>query len=146
MPTNVPGGLVVREASEDDSDGIWPLTQAFATSFVPSRDAFDLTLGRVLVDPDALLLVACDPLEVVGYLLAHRHATLFANGPVAWVEEVMVSEPTRGAGTGRQLMTRAEQWACEGAAAYVALATRRAGGFYRALGYEDSAVFFRKLL
>lgn len=31
-------------------------------------------------------------------------------------------------------------------AGYVSLASRRAGDFYRALGYEDSAVFFRKTL
>jgi hypothetical protein len=28
----------------------------------------------------------------------------------------------------------------------VALATRRAAPFYRALGYEDSATYFRKVL
>jgi hypothetical protein len=28
----------------------------------------------------------------------------------------------------------------------VALATRRAAPFYRALGYQDSAVYFRKVL
>lgn len=136
----------MREAVRDDRDGIWPLTRAFATSFVPSRDAFDSSVDRVLADTDALLLVACDHWEVVGYLLAHRHLTLFANGPVGWVEEVMVDEPVRGAGVGRQLMARAEQWARDREAEYLALATRRAGGFYRALGYEDSAVFFRKLL
>lgn len=32
------------------------------------------------------------------------------------------------------------------AALAAALATRRAGPFYRALGYEESAAYFRKLL
>jgi len=31
-------------------------------------------------------------------------------------------------------------------AAYLALASRRAGLFYLALGYEDSAVFYKKAL
>lgn len=140
------GGIVVRAATEADSDDVWLLTQAFATSFVPTRTAFDRSLSNVLADVDALLLVAQDPAEAVGYLLAHRHLTLFADGSVAWVEELMVHERARRVGVGRQLMERAEGWAREGGARYLALATRRAAEFYQALGYQDSAVFFRKLL
>jgi hypothetical protein len=43
-------------------------------------------------------------------------------------------------------MERAEQWGSSAGVAYVALASRRARDFYLALGYEDSAVFFRKIL
>lgn len=82
----------------------------------------------------------------MGYLLANCHLTFLANGPVVWVEEVMVHESHRRSGIGQQLMSYAESWARENGAAYVALASRRAGSFYRALGYEDSAVFFKKTL
>ena len=82
----------------------------------------------------------------MGYLLAACHLTFLADGPVAWVEEVMVQEGHRRSGAGRALMVHAEDWAARSGAAYVALASRRAGPFYRALGYEDSAVYFRKLL
>jgi hypothetical protein len=37
-------------------------------------------------------------------------------------------------------------WAAVRDCALVALATRRAAPFYRALGYEESAVYFRKIL
>lgn len=144
--THAAAEIIVREASAADREGIWRLTQAFTTSFVPSHEAFNVSLAGILVDFEALLLVAVDGSAIVGYLSAHRHATLFANGPVAWVEELMVDQPTRGAGVGRQLMDRAECWARDGGARYLALATRRAGGFYQALGYEDSAVFFRKMV
>lgn len=102
-----PAGIVVRAAAEADSDGIWPLTQAFATSFVLTRPGFDRSLSSVLADVDALLLVAQDSTEVVGYLLAHRNQTLFADGPVALVEELMVHQRARRDGVGRQLMQRA---------------------------------------
>lgn len=136
----------VRTAQPDDADQVWPLARDFATSFAPRREAFDAT-WRCLHDvPDALVAVAeCDH-RVVGYLLAHRHLTFLANGPVAWVEEVMVAETHRRTGVGRALMHHAEHWAREGGAAYLALASRRAGPFYTALGYEDSAVFFKKPL
>jgi GNAT superfamily N-acetyltransferase len=84
--------------------------------------------------------------EVVGYLLATSHPAFHANGSVAWVEEVMVAEPARGTGVTRQLMAAAEAWARRRGARYVALATRRAAPFYQALGYEDSAVYFKKPL
>jgi GNAT superfamily N-acetyltransferase len=69
-----------------------------------------------------------------------------ANGPVGWVEEVLVRTELRGAGLGRALMRAFEDWAAAQGCALVALATRRAAPFYRALGYEESAAYFRKLL
>jgi len=138
---------VVREAQAGDHDGIWPLTRSFAMSFTVSREAFDDAFDLLVSDEGALMLVAEEPaLGMVGYQLANRHLTLFANGQVAWVEEVMVDDRVRRTGVGRELMARAEEWATTAGAAYIALATRRADQFYKALGYEDSAVFFRKVL
>jgi GNAT superfamily N-acetyltransferase len=56
----------------------------------------------------------------------------------------MVDERDRSEGIGRALMTEAERWGREQGAAYVSLASRRAEGFYLQLGYEDSAVFYKK--
>jgi hypothetical protein len=42
-------------------------------------------------------------------------------------------------------MVAAENWSASKGAAYVALATRRASDFYLALGYTESAAYFRKL-
>ncbi len=136
----------VRRARADDAGAVWPLVIDFATSYVPERDAFDVSFALLLADPHALVLVAQAREDVVGYLVAHRHATLFANAPVAWVEEVMVDDAARRRGTGRLLMEAAEEWAAAAGAAYVALATRRAAPFYTALGYDESAAFFRKVL
>lgn len=134
----------VRRADASDSDGVWPLVAAFATTFSPHEHTFRAALPRLLCDDHALVLVAEDGPEIVGYLCASAHLTFLANGEVVWVEEVMVAEPHRGAGVGAALMARAEAWAAERGAAYVSLASRRAGGFYLALGYEESATFYRK--
>jgi GNAT superfamily N-acetyltransferase len=136
--------VAVRPAALADADALWPLVRAFATSFSPERGALDGTLPELLAREDTLLLVAEADDRMVGYLLASVHPTLFANAPVAWVEEVMVDERARRGGVGAALMRTAELWAAGAGAAYVSLATRRASDFYRALGYEDSAIFFRK--
>jgi hypothetical protein len=43
-------------------------------------------------------------------------------------------------------MSAFEEWASGQGCVLVALATRRAAPFYRALGYEESATYFRKVL
>jgi GNAT superfamily N-acetyltransferase len=136
--------VVVRRATAGDIDAVWLLARDFATSFTPQRAVFEASFAELIVAPRTLVLVAVADSAVVGYLLAHWHSTFFANGPVAWVEEIMVDEASRRSRVGRSLMTAAEEWARSVDAAYLSLATRRAADFYRSLGYEESAIFFRK--
>jgi GNAT superfamily N-acetyltransferase len=138
--------VVIRPARLEDGERVWPLAQAFATSFTPERSAFDATWKQLVDIPDTLLVAETAEGAIVDYLLGNSHLTFLANGPVAWVEEVMVDANLRKSGIGRLLMEQAERWAESTGAAYLALASRRAGPFYLALGYEDSAVFFKKTL
>lgn len=136
----------VRPAEARDREAVFALAKAFATSFVIERCAFETSYGAVLQSSEALVLLAEEKQRVVGYLLGFDHDTFYANGRVAWVEEIMVAEEVRRHGIGRQLMAHFEAWAKARQARLVGLATRRAAGFYRQLGYEESAVFFRRLL
>lgn len=139
--------VYIRAADIKDRDNVWPLARDFASSFVLDRTCFDASFDLLLTRPDTLLLIAeRSQDDVIGYLLAFGHATFLANGPVAWVEEIMVAGQARRTGVGRKLMEAAERWSSSAGAAYLALATRRAASFYRALGYQDSATYFRKML
>jgi GNAT superfamily N-acetyltransferase len=100
----------------------------------------------LLASDGACLLLAVNRQEYLGYLLGFRHLTFYANGPVAWVEEIVVRGHDRGRGIGRALINAFEQWAADQGCVLVALATRRAAPFYRAVGYEESATYFRKVL
>lgn len=141
------GPDVIRRARPGDEDGVWPLARDLTTSFTLQRSAFDATWERLVVAPHTLLVVAeTAGGDIVGYLLATSHSTFLANGPVAWVEEVTVGQAVRRSGVGRRLVEHAEEWARSIGAAYIALASRRAGPFYLALGYEDSATFYRRTL
>lgn len=135
--------MIVRPATVADAHALWLLVRDFATSVTPDRAAFDRILPQLLGRDDVHVLVA-ERDGVVGYLLASLHPTFFANGPVAGVEEVMVAPAHRRSGVGAALMAAAEEWAAEQGAGYVSLASRRAGDFYLALGYDDSAVFYKK--
>jgi GNAT superfamily N-acetyltransferase len=137
---------VIRRAEKSDADEIFALARDFGVTFRPEREAFDRSLPQLLRDDRAMLIAAVVDGRVHGYLLGFVQLTLFANGPVAWVEEAMVQSGSRRQGIGRALLVEFERWAREHKAGYVAMATRRAPGFYHALGYEQSATFYRKVL
>jgi ribosomal protein S18 acetylase RimI-like enzyme len=140
-------GVTVRRATASDADEIFRLAEGFGQAFRLRRAVFDENLTRMFSHDDALLLVAGSaPASLDGYLLGFVHPTFFANGPVSWIEEITVSQDTRRRGVGSALVTEFERWARTRRAALVALATRRAAHFYRALGYEESATYLRKLL
>jgi GNAT superfamily N-acetyltransferase len=139
---------IVRPAIASDAHAVLSLASDFATSFAVDERAFLQSYEALLHLTDARLLVAESESDsaVIGYLLGFDHLTFFANGRVAWVEELTVEESHRRAGTGALLMRAFEAWARTRGCQLVGLATRRASAFYAAIGYEDSAVYFRKRL
>jgi GNAT superfamily N-acetyltransferase len=138
--------IAIRRAQRADAAAILELARPFATSFVVDEPAFHHAFAALLTAPQAHLVVAEKAPHVVGYVLGFEHYTFYANGCVAWVEEIMVSDTSRRQGIGQRLMQEFEAWAAARGCKLVALATRRAAAFYQALGYEESATYFRKLL
>ena len=138
-------GYQVRPASLIDAEQVAGLAGELAQSFAFDRAAFDRSFPAVLADPRACLLVAAGEGGCRGYVLGFAHASFYANGPVAWVEEIVVRDGQRRGGVGQALMAAFEQWAAGRDCRLVALATRRAAPFYLAIGYEESAVYLRKV-
>ena len=136
----------VRQAGLADADMVAGLAAGLAQSFAFRRADFDVSYPALLAERNACVLVAAQDGDCVGYLLGFWHLTFFANGPVGWVEEVMVRRDHRGRGIGRDLMRAFVRWAVARESTMVALATRRAAPFYLALGYEESATYMRKVL
>jgi len=136
----------VRRVDVSDREAVLGLAAAFATSFSVEPQAFAKNFTTLLHHPDAALLVVEVETQVVAYILGFVHPTLYANGMVAWVEELMVHPGWRRQGIGRHLMEAFEVWARSRQARLIALATRRAADFYRSLNYSESAIYFRKLL
>ncbi len=135
----------IREAAPADAASVRRLATEFATSFVVDPQRFEATFPTLVHGDDRRVFVAEHHGEVVGYVLVFDHPTFYTNGPVGWVEELMVGEEVRGLGVGRSLMVAAEDWATSRGDVLIGLATRRAGSFYEAIGYEHSATFYRKL-
>ena len=136
----------IREVRPDDFDDLFVLVEQFVTSFEPDRAGFELCLRHLMPNEAAKLLVAEFNNQAIGYCLGFDHYTFYANNRVAWVEEITVKAEFRRQGIGRALMAEFEAWAESRGSKLVGLATRRAAPFYIALGYSESAIYFRKLL
>ncbi|MFF7467789.1 GNAT family N-acetyltransferase [Streptomyces sp. NPDC008092] len=137
----------VRDATPLDADDIYRLLSGFVTSHRPDRAVFDdATFPRVVeaaAAGGAEFLVAEEDSCVIGYLLAVRMPTLFAGGTVLELLELTVAEPLRGRGTGAALIRAAQARAREAKDVEVTVPTRRAAGFYRALGFHETAVHLK---
>ena len=136
----------IRPAKAEDEARLLPLVQDFVASFELDPDSYCSSFQRLIANDSALVMVAEADGRLVGYILGFVHDTFYANGPVAWVEEIMVHSEYRRSGLGGQLMESFESWCSSKGAVPSALATRRASEFYKAIGYEESATYFRRLL
>jgi GNAT superfamily N-acetyltransferase len=117
-----------------------------ATSFELDKHDYSRTFRSILNDSNVDLIIAEIDSSIIGYVLAFHHPTFYANGIVSWVEEIFVLEEYRGNNIGKQLMEEIETRALERGSRLIALATRRASEFYNAIGYAESATYYKKAL
>ena len=140
-------GISIRRARVDDELSVKSLARSLATTFSIEDDAFKRLFNQIIDNDDARILVSTNELGAInGYLLGFVYDAFFANGTVAWIEEMYVIDTARRNGIGLALEREFEAWARERDSKLIALATRRADSFYSAVGYEESAVYFRRIL
>ncbi len=137
---------MVRKATIQDADSIFRLVKDFATSINPQKEFFIQSFKDLMSDEKAFIFVEDNGDKIVGYSLGFIHTIFFANGNAAWLEEIMVDEKYRRADIDSELVKVFEQKAIDNDCKLIALATRRAADFYLAIGFEESATYFRKLL
>jgi GNAT superfamily N-acetyltransferase len=138
--------LAIRPAETADADALCELASGLAATFVVSPAAFHTNLPLLLADPAATILVAAQGSQPIGYLLGFYRLVFYANGRVGWVEELVVAPDQRRHGVGTALVRDFERRCRERGCVQVALATRRAGAFYAALGYAESAAYLKRSL
>jgi diamine N-acetyltransferase len=144
---------IIRPATFDDYEGLCAVileTDHFHDEALPhlfrryqGAARPHVWLANVLADPGALLLVAENDGEIVGYLYGLVRETpdvpVLVPRKFLLVDMVGVKEALRGEGVGRALMAEAHRWACERGIRQAELKVyefnERAIAFYESLGY-----------
>lgn len=133
----------VREAAVADEHAVYSLAASFSSAITVDRAAFHDAWKNKVNDRNCFVGLAEIGDTVVGYVSAFVHTTLYADKPVAWVDEIFVREDMRNTGIGRELMDEISRWARARGCRLIALASREGAGFYEALGYrEDSSRYY----
>jgi GNAT superfamily N-acetyltransferase len=133
-----------RKALNEDKESLFLLAKGLATSFDVNKEDFLNVFSSLIDDQNVDLVVAKKDQDLIGYVFVLHHPAFYANGLISWVEELFVLEHYRGKHIGKALMEEAERLSKERGSKLVALATRRADQFYKAIGYEGSATYYKK--
>ncbi|MEE9254053.1 MAG: GNAT family N-acetyltransferase [Pseudomonadales bacterium] len=135
--------VLVRPAVSNDADALFELLKELVITYEPERAAFDRSLPRLIDLEHEVLMVAEVNGAVVGYALAAESLTLYANGPVVDLLELVVAESRRGRGIGEELVSAVKAWGSDRGCIDVNVASGRSGGYYERLGFSEAATFYR---
>ena len=140
-----PAGVAVRPLSEVDADAVTRLIAEFGSRRSPVPDRMEAVLRtfaahvREVGGGQAASVVAELDGVVVGVCTLEWQRPFWTNALHAWIPDLVVTEPVRGRGIGRELLTVALRSARDAAAAEVRLesgAQREAAhGLYRSVGF-----------
>lgn len=137
---------LIRPAQLHDSDAIFSLLTQFAMSYQPDRATFDVHFPPLLQSDHAILLVAATNEQVIGYALGFQLLTLYANGPIMELQELMIDPQHRSQGLGRALVEAVIEQAKNRHCVEVVVPTRRAKEYYIKLGFIETASYFKRKL
>ncbi len=135
---------MIRSATNEDRSVIFDMAAKLATSSVVTEDDFNSSFQQIMQLPHMCLLVAEDAGIIIGYVLGSYYPCFYASSNVSWTAELFVESDRRKEGFGRLLMDGIESWARQNNCTLNTLATRRAGSFYHALAYDETAGYYKK--
>jgi len=135
---------IIRCATESDEEAVFPLATLLSPKFIIERASFASAFEQLRASEDVYLRVLEESGIVIGYLLGWSRLAFYSNGPVGWVQEIVVHPDYRRRKLGKLLMNDFEKWVALRGGRLMSLATRGATEFYLALGYMESATYYKK--
>ncbi|MGB7538614.1 MAG: GNAT family N-acetyltransferase [Anaerolineales bacterium] len=140
--------ITVREASAADSAAIARLVTQLGYPATPAE--IEGRLAPILAHPDYAMWVAEVSGRVVGLTGVFIHLALEYDGYYGRLLGLVVDEPYRGKGLGKQLLDQTERWLRERGVDKLTLTSGKqrteAHKFYRRLGYAETGFRFGKEL
>ena len=136
--------ITVRGAHDSDLDALISLLEEIMAHHGvprPARGSLTRTLRSILTSDSHLFLVAESGGSIIGMCALVFTVSTWSAGPVCEIQDVIVTDESRGAGAGRLLLEAAEDVARERGCVRLFLhaepANLGAHAFYRSLGLEE---------
>lgn len=133
---------VIRPAEVADAREVARLLHDFNTEYsdpTPGVEVLAKRIGRLLEDGEVTVLLAGDGPD--GFALFRLRPSLWAEAPEAYLEELYVAPPRRGAGLGRALLEATMRTVREAGAIRIDLCTgetdRAARALYESCGFTN---------
>jgi GNAT superfamily N-acetyltransferase len=140
----------IRECREDDFDMVLPLLRQLWPDKLLEMEALRRVFARALQEKDVRYICAEIDGVIVGFFSLTQRESLYRQGRLAYLDEMVVEEGHRSKGVGAALLRHAEQLAreagCNGLSMDSAFHREGAHRFYEREGYVKTGVIFEKAL
>jgi len=140
--------VIVRPARKDDLPSIKNLFRKLF-DVVQDTEGFDMEQSvknceSLIEDPDNYMLVARDEDRVLGFVNFTTRKTIMHPLPSGLIDELIVTEDSRGSGIGKQLilavMDRCRELGCCEVEVSTEKSNTKARAFYESCGFSEDAV------
>ena len=138
--------LVIRKANSDDNDCVFKLANQLSESININQEIFEKNFEELIHNNNHCILVAEINQIVEGYISGNFHKAFYANGQVAFIDEIVVDSRCRNLSIGKHLMEEFEAIAKINKSVLISLATSGAKGFYEKLDYSTKSGYYKKYL
>ena len=140
----------IRDCLESDFDMVLPLLRQLWPDTMIEMETQRRVFARALREPGIRYICAEDGGVIVGFLSLTSRESLYRQGRLAYLDEIVVEEGHRSRGVGAALLKQAEELAREAGCNLLELdsAFHRADAhrFYEREGYAKTGFTFEKTL
>jgi ribosomal protein S18 acetylase RimI-like enzyme len=141
----------IRKSTIEDFEQVYVLLPQLWPDAKLNKNKLRLSFKRALNSEHQHYLCAVDKKEVIiGFCSLSMRSSLWQQGSIAHIDEIIVDQEYRGRGIGTQLMTKAMKIADKIGCARIELESafhrKQAHDFYKRLGFENRAYLFSKNL
>jgi glucosamine-phosphate N-acetyltransferase len=141
--------IKIRKAILNDFEQIYQLLPQLWPHTRLNRNRLRITFSRALNSGQQYYLCAFEKKVIVGFCSLSTRNSLWQQGLLAHIDELIVDQSYRGRGIGTRLMTEAIKLAVKKRCSRIELDSafhrKHAHGFYNKMGFESRAYLFSKV-
>lgn len=134
----------IIELKEQDLEEIYALSVQLSDRSKIDKNVLKDSLHIMLTDEHYLFFGISHDKKLIGYISGYIHTLIYANGKVAYIDEIVIDKDFRKNGYGKALISEFENRVRQHSVKFVTVSSRLVPGFYEKIGYEYVGIYFKK--